>query len=157
MAGVHHDPPAMDPTGRKAFFCLAYRRDAAKPGDAGEPQQSFHCLCSHYAVGGHAEVALELFDGQPCVVIEDAILLAAVEAECVQPPLEFRDIIAPKWWLSQVKEAVAKGAARFHKRPPGLRAHNAVGDQPSLLLECPQGRVGRGAEELSVDFFTFLV
>ena len=96
------------------------------------------------AVGGDADVALELAQRLLGLDTEQAVDAAAVEAHVEQPLLQRADVVAghqPRGHVGQ--DPVAEAPAGLVQRVVGRAADDAVDGEPALLLERAHRAVGR--------------
>ena len=92
------------------------------------------------------DVALELADAAIGPRPEDPVLLARVEPEGVQHPLEFADVVPAERRRAQVQGSVAEPVARLDELPPRVGPQDAVRREAAGALELAQRRLRRGAE-----------
>src|SRR5581483_11455031 len=109
---------------------------AARPGHRGaQALERGQRSRADDSVGRLAHVELELGDRVGGPGAEDAVLLADLEAERVEAPLELADVVAPERGGTQVQDAVPQTVAGLDELAPGLAPDHAVRREPSLLLE----------------------
>ena len=82
---------------------------------------------------------LEVAQGPLCIRPKDTVDLPRVEAEVVQPALQFGDILAPCHRPAVVEEAVTEHVAGFVQRAPGVGTDDPVGIETPRLLEATHG------------------
>ena len=92
------------------------------------------------AVGGQADVALEVVQGARRQRSEDAVDAPGVEAEVAQAPLQFGDVVAAQVGGTVVQEAVAQVPAGLDQCGPRLLIAAAVDMEATGALERPNGR-----------------
>ena len=85
------------------------------------------------AVGGQAQVQLELAQRQLRVGAEDAVHRAAGEAERAQSLLQFQHVVPVEIGHAQIQRPVAQAKRGVHQRRPHLFVH-AVGRRHPLRL-----------------------
>src|SRR5581483_3850642 len=120
---------------------------AARPGHRGaQALERGQRSRADDSVGRLAHVELELGDRVGGPGAEDAVLLADLEAERVEAPLELADVVAPERGGTQVQDAVPQTVAGLDELAPGLAPDHAVRREPSLLLERSDGGLGRRPE-----------
>ena len=98
-------------------------------------------------VDGQARVALELGQGVPGGVPEDAVDPARIEAEGAQALLQFRHVVTPQHGSPAVQEAVTHPKTGLDQGVPGLRAAHAVDVEAAQALESLERGPGAGPED----------
>src|SRR5204862_1527621 len=101
---------------------------------------------SEDAVVAEPGVALELGQRGGGVWSEDAVFLAGVEAEHVEPTLELRDVVTPQHRTTDVEHPAAESEPALDERGPRLASADAVDPERAPFLEHAQLALGRGSE-----------
>ena len=96
--------------------------------------------------GSSPDVPLEHAEGAVRPWTVEAVLLPAVEAERVQHPLDLAHVVSPEHRRAVIQRAIAELPAGLDELFPRVRADEAVHLQMSLVLEPPNGGLGRGSE-----------
>ena len=130
---------------------LAQMRRIATGHRAHETVEGAEGVRTADAVGRDAHALLELTQGGVGVPAEEAVGSARREAELVQAPLEFRDVVTGHEVTGHVGEhAVTELPSRLVQPPEGVRADDAVDGDAALLLERTHGTVELVIELLRV-------
>ena len=96
------------------------------------------------------DVALELAHGPVRARTEDPVLLAGVEPERVQHPLERTHVVPAERRRTEVERPVAEPVTGLDELPPRVGAHDPVRRQPARTLEPPDRLLG-GRPERSIE------
>ena len=100
-----------------------------------------------YAVGGQAQVRLELAQGKLGERAEDAVDVAAGEAERGKRLLQLLHVMAVEVGHAQVQRAVAQAKRRIHQGSPGFLVHLVAALELRLGTEGGDGLRRFGPEQ----------
>ena len=144
--GVDDHDLAAQPRAGGADPLLGAQRVGAAPGDPGrQPGQGLEGGRAAGAVGGHADVALELAHRALGDRAEASVDPAGLEAELEELALQRDHVVAGLHAAGQVhQDAVAEAPVGLLERAVGRPAHDAVGVEATPLLEGADGTLERG-------------
>src|SRR5690606_33061930 len=125
---------------------LAHRLPAGPHGCSGDEPQFGDDLGACFSIFCQVTVALEVEDGALGVGPEDTVDLPRVEAQVVEPALEFGNVVASQHRAPEEEQAVAESIPGLVQRPPGVGTDDAVGGQTAAGLELQHGTLGAGTE-----------
>jgi hypothetical protein len=145
--GVDRDDRAVERQPRSARrLALAHHGAARRVDRRPVPADRVHRVEPDDPVHPGRDVALELPDATVGARPEDPVLLAGVEPEGVQHPLERADVVPAERRRAQVQGAVAEPVAGLDELAPRVRADDPVRWEPPGPLELTHGRLGGVAE-----------
>jgi hypothetical protein len=98
------------------------------------------------AVGAESDVSLEVGERQRCLVSEDAVDPAGVEAQSPKPLLELGDIIAAEHGRAAVHESITEAITGLHQCRPRLRPANTIDSEAPPALKALDGGLGISTE-----------
>ena len=141
-----HDAAPGEGAGRPAqLLGLAHGGDRRPRHPVTEALQGVDRLVAADAVGGQADVALEVVEGPRRQRAEDAVDPPGVEAEATEAALQLGDVVAAQVGGAVVEEAVTEVPAGLDEGGPRLLVAAAVDSEAPGALERPDGRLGGGA------------
>lgn len=91
-------------------------------------------------------VALKVGDRGNGVLPEDRVDPTRVEPERRETTLELSDVVATEHRAAEVEQAISEPVPRFHEGTPRRGIEHAGAGETVLLLEPPEGALGRRAE-----------
>jgi hypothetical protein len=136
VAGRAGQPLALSDAGHRDR-CIGHGAQAGEPGQ--------HVGTAH-AVRRQPGVALEVLQRPFGPGPEDPVDDAGVEAERAQLVLQLGDVVASQHRSPQVEQSIAEVVAGLDERRPGVLTADAVGDEPTVVLEPVHRREGLVAE-----------